>query len=195
MRLPRAALLALLVCACDNRFEARVGAALLPQAYGTVPLPAGATTVVVTRGDTPTLPAGPVQLAIDVDVPWSQISTLVRTAPRPALMVGQRDARRGFVLEDELDNAFTLKVTASGKGKFCMSPPGTDEAYCVESSDKKHISAAVVRGVLRRAVAEYGLHQAWVIPTADLSWADLVRTIDGVRTCCDRPLKVALPPG
>jgi hypothetical protein len=190
----RVVLVALLACGCDNRFEARVGGAILPQAMGTVDLPAGATTVVVTRGANPVLPSGPVQLAIDVDVPWSQVATLVRTAPRPALVVGDRDRLRGFVLEDELDNVRTLKVTANAKGKFCMSPPGADEAYCVESGDRRHISAAFVRDVLQQAVREYDLHQAWVIPTPDLAWADLVRTIDGVRTCCRQPVKVALPP-
>ena len=74
-------------------------------------------------------------------------------------------------------------------GKFCVSPPGTEQAYCLESGDRQHISALFVRGVMEKAVAQYGIAQARVTPDPDLAWADLVRAVDGTRTCC-RGMKV-----
>lgn len=175
---------------CDNRNEARVGPAILPQAMQTVALAPGATTVAVTAGVTPTLPTTPVQLAIDVNVPWSQVRPLL--AAGPALVVGDRDRLRGFVLEDVLDDGAAVTIIATARGKFCLSPPRTELAYCMESSDRRHISAAFVREVMRKAVDEYGITQARIDTEDELLWADLVRTIDGARTCCKVPVKVAL---
>lgn len=183
-------LAALVSAACNNPQEARVGPAILPQTVSAVALPAGATMVVVTPGATPQLPAGPVQLAIDVNVPWSQVRPLL--AANPALVVGEHAHLRGFQLEDVLDDGPAVKIVATAQGKFCLSPPGAELAYCMESSDRRHISAAFVREVMRKAVDEYGLTQARVDPEDEVLWADLVRTIDGARTCCKVPVKVAL---
>jgi hypothetical protein len=187
----RAVLLLVVLAACDNRNEARVGGAVLPQALSAIPLPGGATTVVVTPGAVSTVPAGAVQLAIDVNVPWSQVRPML--AAKPALVVGDRDKLRGFLLEDVLDgDADAVKIIATARGKFCLAPPGTDLAYCMESSDRRHISAAFVREVMRKAVDEYGITQARVDVEDGILWADVVRTIDGARTCCNVPVKVAL---
>ncbi|MEZ4402927.1 MAG: hypothetical protein R3B06_23095 [Kofleriaceae bacterium] len=177
---------------CDNRNQAKVGPAIMPQAMGTSPAPAGVPRVVVMPGQAPTLPPGPAALAIDVDVPWAEIATLARGPDAPALLVGDHDVLRRFTLEDELDDGPSLRVTATGKGKFCLSPPRTQAAYCVEGSDRRHISAAFVREAMAKALAEYGLTQVRVVPGDGLLWADLVRTIDGLRTCCKVPIKVAL---
>lgn len=184
------ALLAL--AACDNHHEARVGAAVLPQANATTAPPKGVPTVVITPGTTPPIPTGAVALAIDVDVPWSQVADVVRATPAPVLIVGRYDKPRAFQLEDALEPGPVLRVRASADGKFCVSPPGTDEAYCLQSSDQRHISAAFVREVLNKAVAEYAIEQATLAVEPGVLWADLVRTIDGTRTCCARPVKVAL---
>lgn len=179
--------------ACDNRNEARVGAAILPQAMQTTALPAGVTTVAVLPGVVPTLPTTAVALAFDVNVPWSQVQPML--AAKPTLVVGDRDQLRSFLLEDVLDDgADAVTIIATARGKFCLSPPGTDLAYCMESSDRRHISAAFVREVMRKAVDEYGITQARVDPETEVLWADLVRTIDGARTCCKVPVKVALLP-
>ncbi len=188
----RLALALLALAACDNHHETRVGAAVLPQCNQTTAAPRDVPTVVVTPGTTPPMPAGPVALAIDVDVPWSQISELVRATPAPVLLVGRYDKTRAFQLEDELAPGPALRVRASADGKFCVSPPGVDERYCLQSSDKRHISAAFVREILNKAVAEYAIEQATLVVEPGVLWADLVRTIDGTRTCCARPLKVAL---
>jgi hypothetical protein len=180
--------------ACDNRNEARVGGALLPQANHTIATMPGATTVVITPGVMPTLPAGPVQLAIDVNVPWSQVRTALTTVPRPPAVVGDFNRRRGFILEDFLDDNPAVIITATAGGKFCLRPPDADLAYCMESSDRRHISAAFVREVMRKAVTEYGITQARIDADDHILWADLVRTIDGARTCCKQPVKVMIIP-
>lgn len=185
-------LAAVVAAACDNHHEARVGAALLPQANQTSSRPAGTTTVVIMPGATPTLPPGPLALAIDVNVPWRQVAALARATPAPTLLVGRYRHLRAFTLEDTLDDAPSIKITATAKGKFCVGPPDTDLAYCLESGDRKHISAAFVREVVRKAVAEYDLHQGRVDIDDDILWADLVRALDGARTCCKQPFKVAL---
>ncbi len=186
------ALAIVVVAACDNHHEARVGPALLPQANLTAPLPPGATPVAVMPGAAPSLPAGPAALAIDVNVPWAQVAAQVRATPAPTLVVGRYRNLRAFTLEDELDAGPAIKITATAQGKFCVGPPGTDLAYCLESADRRHISAAFVREVIGKAVAEYDLHQGRVDIDDDILWADLVRTLDGARTCCKQPFKVAL---
>lgn len=190
MRCLAVAILALI--ACDNRHEARVGPALLPQANATVAAPAGTTTVVIMPGATPTVPAGPVALAIDVNVPWTQVEALVRATPTPTLLVGYYNRTRAFPFEDALAAGPSLRLTATAGGKFCVRAPGVELAYCLESADRRHISAAFVREVMRKAVAEYGLTQARLDIDPTILWADLVRTLDGTRTCCKVPVQVAL---
>ena len=183
-------LIVLALAACDNRNEARVGGAILPQVLQTTALPAGGTPIAVLPGVAPTITTTPAQLAFAVNVPWSQVQPLL--AARPILVVGDRDKLRRFTLEDVLDDAPAVTIVATARGKFCLSPPDTELAYCMESSDRRRISAAFVREVMRKAVDEYGITQAVVDPESEVEWADLVRTIDGARTCCKVPVKVAL---
>jgi hypothetical protein len=46
--------------------------------------------------------------------------------------------------------------------------------------------------VIGKAAVEYDIYQGRVDIDDDILWADLVRTLDGARTCCKRPFKVAL---
>lgn len=186
------ALAIVVAAACDNHHEARVGPALLPQANLTAPLPPGTTPVAVMPGATPTVPAGATALAIDVNVPWAQVAAQVRATPAPTLVVGRYRHLRAFTLEDELDAGPAVKITATAHGKFCVGPPDSDLAYCLESGDRRHISAAFVREVIGKAAIEYDIYQGRVDIDDDILWADLVRTLDGARTCCKRPFKVAL---
>lgn len=186
------ALATLALAACDNRNEARVGGAVLPQAFGTSPLPSGSRAVAVKPGAAPAAVAAGDAFAFDVNVPWSEARALIAAHPEAPLVVGDRSALRGFALQDPGAAGPAVKIVATARGKFCLSPPGTDLAYCMESSDRRHISAAFVREAMRKAVAEYGITQARVDPEEDVLWADLVRTIDGARTCCKVPVLVRL---
>jgi hypothetical protein len=188
--------LGLAASACDSHLDAEVGGALLPQALDVVPAGTGPTVVVLPGKPAPPLPAGPVKLAIDHAVPWSELGPLLAAADtagaQPTLLVGQRDRIRGFRLSDELKDEYTLRFRATSTGSFCLSPPGTREAYCVETGTRRHVSAVFVREAVQKAVAEYGIMQARVVPDADTRWGDIVRTIDGARTCCKAPFRVAV---
>lgn len=186
----RLALAVLAVAACDNRLEARVGKAILPQATGHEARPPGRP-VVVLPGEPPATPTAGAVLAIDVNVPWAQVRAAVTASPPPGLLVGDFARIRGFHLEDPLGPGPSIRLTAT-PGKFCVAPPGSDLAYCTEAGDHRHISAAFVREVVAKAVAEYDLHQVVVDAAPDLLWADLVRAVDGARTCCRQPVPVAL---
>jgi len=192
-----AALAAPALSGCDPHLEARVDGVLLPQALGVIDAPPGTTLVLAADRPVPALPAtGPVRLAIDHATPWSRVEPVLRAARSagldPVVLVGQRDRIHGFVVSDHLEPGYAMRLTADATGKFCLSPPGTREQYCQQSSDRRHISATFVRGVVKRAAAEYGLDQVRVDPTPDVAWGDLVRTIDGARTCCSSPIRVAV---
>lgn len=182
--------------ACDSHLDAEVGGALLPQALDVVPAGGGPTIVVLPGRPAPALAPGPVRLAIDHAVPWRELGPLLAAADKagaqPTLLVGQRDRIRGFRLSDDLRDEYTLRFRATSAGKFCLSPPGTREAYCVETGTRRHVSSVYVREAVQKAVAEYGIKQAWVVPDTDTRWGDIVRTIDGARTCCKEPFRVAV---
>ena len=181
---------------CDSHLEAKVGGATLAQALGVVPAPAAP--VVVLRRDHPpvSLPPGPVRVAIDLHTPWAQVHGVlddgVAAGAQPILLVGQRDRVRGFVLDDPPGREPAIRIDPTATGKFCLSPPGTAEKYCVESGDHLHISSMYVREAVRKAVTEYGLTRIRVRPTEDINWGDLVRTVDGARTCCKVPVQVTV---
>lgn len=197
MRTPALILLAATALAgCDSHLEARVGGAVLPQALGVVPA-AKAPVVVVKKGDPlPVLPKGPVRLAIDLRVPWSVVRDLVdggvASGSQPILLVGQRNRLRGFVLDDPAERGPAIRLDPDGAGKFCLSPPESVEKYCVEAGDRRHISSIYVREAMQKAVAAYQLTRVRVRPTDDTPWGDLVRTIDGARTCCKGPVQVTV---
>jgi len=185
------------LCGCESHLEAKVGGAVLPQASGVVPASAGPTLVIKPGQPAPALGPGPVRLAIDIAVPWRELTPLFAAADtagaQPSLLVGQRHRIHGFVLSDAPTDEPSLRLRATATGKFCLSPPGTREAYCVESGDRRHISAAYVREAVQKAVAAYGITAARVFPDDDARWADIVRTIDGARTCCGkRPFRVTV---
>ena len=73
-----------------------------------------------------------------------------------AHIIGQTDAKRAVAvalrnrwrrqqLSDELRDEYTLRFQPTSDGKFCLSPPGTREAYCVQTGTRRHVSAAFVR--------------------------------------------------
>ncbi|MBZ0238697.1 MAG: hypothetical protein K8M05_40680 [Deltaproteobacteria bacterium] len=181
---------------CDSHLDAEVGGALLPQALDVMPPGDGPTIVVLPGKPAPALPAGPVKLAVDHAVPWRELGPLLAAADQagaqPTLLVGQRDRIRGFRLSDELRDEYTLRFQPTSDGKFCLSPPATREAYCVQTGTRRHVSAAFVRAAVQKAVAAYGITQGRVVPDADTRWGDIVRSIDGARTCCKEPFRVAV---
>ena len=202
-RASRLALLAIAICGgdlgCQNKFVATVGGALLAECDGVVtPAPGPLFVVKATTEETQLpLPAGPViQLAVDRAVSWRRMSALLARVKaahaQPVLLVGVRDAVRAFVPNDVLTGGPSIELVATPDGKFCMRPPGATEAYCVKGTSG-HIQRDFVRETMRDAVKAYGLFEVAVHVDASMEWADVVRTIDGARTCCDKTkVKVAL---
>lgn len=188
---------AAVVAACGpNPYEARIEGVLLADADATAPAGDGPL-VKVTPGVEPELPAAgatkTARLAIARDVAWSRVQAVVNELRargiEPTILVGNRSDVRGFVLSEPLDGP-AIQLTSTPDGKFCVGPPTTNEAKCVQSSDRKHINRAFVRETIRDAVKAYGLTEVDVQVAPDLEWADVVRTIDGARTCCGSSARI-----
>ncbi len=176
----------------SNPYEATIEGVLLADADQVIPAPAAASAPLVkvtVAAPDPTPAAGPVRLAIERKVPWGRVHALLgryaAAGGEPALLVGKRDVVHAWVLSDEITGP-AIQVTSTPDGKFCVGPPTVELAKCVQSSDKLHINRAFVREILRDAVKEYELTEVEVHAVSGLEWADVVRTVDGVRTCCGK---------
>ena len=181
------------VGACKNKGHAEVDGILIPQADGTIDAPDGATMAV--NGDTidtAKVPDGSpvVRLAIAREVPWDRVAALVervKAAGRtPLLLAGDDHEVKGFRLEDDAARGVERAITviAYVDGQACVQPPGAIEAKCVKSPDGKYIDRAFLRELVREQVKVFDVKTVVVEVASGLPWADVVRTIDGARTCC-----------
>jgi hypothetical protein len=184
---------AVLLAGCANKGEAEVDGILIPQADGLVDPPEGATMAVSAKTvDTAPIPAGAgvVRLAIARDVPWDRVRMLidrVKSAGRtPFLLVGRAHKVKGFRLEDAEARGVDriIEITSYVDGKACVRPPGSIEAICVQSPDGRYIDRAFLREQVRNQVKTFDVKTIEVDLASGLPWADVVRTIDGARTCC-----------
>lgn len=174
-------------------YEVRVGGALLADADGVAPLaaPEAPLLELVAGGPDPAVPAGgAARLAIGRTVRWRRIEPVLRALAdagvRPELLVGFRDAVRAFALSDGPLDGPAIAVTATADGKFCVGPPSTNLAKCVQTSDRTNINRGFVREIVRDAVRAYQLQDVDVLLAPDLRWADVIHTVDGARTCCGK---------
>ena len=137
-----------------------------------------------------------IRLAIARDVLWSHVRGLrkeiLKQGKVPHLLVASGNRVGGMELYEELEGE-AIEVVVSVGGKLCVSPPNTPEAKCVQRADKKHVDRSFTRELVREAVKAYHLHDVNVKVPPDLEWADLVRAVDGARTCCfDDKVRVRL---
>jgi len=198
-----AVVLALAACSGKNPYEARIDEVLLADADKVV-VPAKGELVKLTQDDLepaiPDVPQGAtIRIAADRAVQWHRVQALLAAVTAkgavPVLLVGNRDDVHGFLLQDELKGP-AIKLTPTPDGKFCVGPPDNLEARCVENRDRGHVNRAFVREEIRGAYEEWGLTDVDVLLTPDVQWADVVRTIDGARTCCGKTeIRVALHEG
>jgi hypothetical protein len=179
--------------ACKSKGHAEIDGILIPQADGTIDAPDGATMAVnATTIDTAKVPDGSpvVRLAIAREVPWDRVAALVervKAAGRtPLLLAGDDHKVKGFRLEDEAARGVERAITviAYVDGQACVQPPGAIEAKCVKSPDGKYIDRAFLRELVREQVKVFDVKTVEVEVASGLPWADVVRTIDGARTCC-----------
>ena len=187
------ALLLLALAGCKSKGHAEVDGILIPQADGVIDAPDGPTMAVNAETiDTAKVPQGSpvVRLAIAREVPWDRVVALiarVKAAGRtPLPLAGDDHKVKGFRLEDDkargVDRAIT--VIAYVDGQACVQPPGSIEAKCVKSPDGKYIDRAFLRELVREQVKMFDVKTVEVEVASGLPWADVVRTIDGARTCC-----------
>jgi hypothetical protein len=177
----------LALAGCKGKGHARVDGVLVPQARSHVDVPDGPT-LHIPGDDLTTLPDAPViKIAAERKTPWADVKQLIErieAAGKQAVpLIGDRDDVHAFVLSDPVEGP-TIEVTATPDGKVCVSPPGNPEAKCAQTMSKKHVDRAHTRRLVREAVRGYKLFEADLEVQGEMEWADVVRAVDGTRTCC-----------
>lgn len=200
-------LLALGLAGCKGPGPKQVGEATLALAAGVEEIPAAAADapVVEVMPDRPaTVPDAPVvQLAIDRDATWGQVKATLHVIDQrgqsAVLLVAERRRVRSFPRFDqagEIDApelvARALEVTAYTDGKVCVRHPKVAEAKCVQTPARTYIDGAFTRELVREASKGYALTAAVADLPDALQWDDVVRVIDGVRTCCGTERQVSV---
>lgn len=211
-----ALVLAGMLAACGkNPYIAEVGGAVLPEADQVFAVPAELPLLVVqttTDEKKLALPSGQVRLAIDRGVSWVRVKPLLdrlKTAgTAPVFLTGYRDEARAFVLSDQLSGKPPITIDVNRGGDFCVSPPAdyrdipvgigapgkadNIESICIET-DSIAISRAFVREAMREARKQYQTNEVMIRMDDQAAWLDMVRAVDGVRTCCgEQAMKAAV---
>ena len=196
-----AALAAVAAAGCRNKPNASYEGVPLAQARGVREAPEGPTIVVRPDATQPEIPrdatGGILRLAIDRHVHWKDVDALLKkvdaAGAQAVPLVGHRWHLRAFSLSDDLESQRSIALTATLEGKSCASPPGVPEAKCVQTIEKNHIDVAYTRELVREAVNEYQIFDVNLQVDPEMQWQDVVRAIDGARTCCyDTPVRVKL---
>lgn len=173
--------------------DVEVNGVSVAQASG-VYVPEEAPTVTMTRkqrADEIELPEGPaVRLAIGRDVSYGQAKQLIdRTeaaGKKAILLVGDRNTLAAIKLNDEItDPRKAIRLVATPDGKACVGPPDNKQTRCAEQVYSDHVSKASVREFIREAIKVYGMTEVRVFARPSVEWADVIRAVDGARTCCD----------
>jgi hypothetical protein len=199
MRLAVAVLVILGVIGCGQPERGNVNGILLPQATGVIEVPEGPTIELAKPGAAAKLGALPVgdtiKIAAHIDVPWTEVRDVIKAihaaGKRAVPLVGVRNRVRAFVISDELLGE-SIALTAQPNGKACVSPPGVPEAKCVQTMSKKNIDRGFVRGLMSEAVNRYRIYDVDVEAQGAIRWIDVVRAVDGARTCCRTTIRVKL---
>ncbi|WP_428263096.1 hypothetical protein [Haliangium sp.] len=194
---------ALGLAACQGPGPKKVGEATLALASQGDDLPAAAEqapVVEILRGAPVSIPDAPVvKLAIDRQAHWGQVKASLEImearGQTPVLLVADRQRVRALRLSDDFDER-GIEVTAYATGKLCVRHPKVVEGKCSQSPDPTYIDGAGVRELVREAVRGYEMNDIEIDLPADLEWDDVVRVVDGARTCCgeDVPIRAAVRP-
>jgi hypothetical protein len=195
----RSALLAALgisltALACEPPPLGKVGDTMLAQAADTRELSEGpAATIELSKLDLKALPAeSEVRLAIGKRVLWREVrdtvTALEKAGKKVVLLSAQRRRIGAFALYDEVGPR-PIDVVTRTDGTACVRLPGVKEAKCVQRADAMHIDRAHLRQLTREAVRKSKIKEAVVYVPPDMQWADVVRSVDAVRTCCKESLR------
>jgi len=195
MKLVLAAITAVTAAACQGKstLMAEVDGVVLPEADQTIAALDGPSVTIIPQGneDLYKLPTGPVvRIAADRGVSWRRVKQvkdrLEKQGSTPVLLagVGITTEVRAFSPYQELRPGRHLVLDASRDGSFFAGEGDRDKGTRVQSFDHLHISKSSIREVLGPLVQKSGLHDVEVRVDAHLNWADMVRAVDGSRTCC-----------
>lgn len=174
--------------------DVTVGRARLAQADGVAPAPPGPTIEVGPDGPAPAAPVGggPVRIAADRDAIWAEIvraaQAVTAAGGEPVLLVATR-ARKIAAMPaaapapETTEGVILLEVRADGTA--CVRPPGSIESWCIKRRlQDGRVERALVREHVRAAVKNGGGTHVHVRAVLSLRWGDVVRAVDGARTCC-----------
>jgi hypothetical protein len=146
-----------------------------------------------------TLPKGPiVRIAADRSVSWRRVKAVAarieQQGSKPVFLcgIGVTDEVAAFVPTEALHPGEHLVFDAGHEGDFFVAR-GNDKGTEVKAFDHEHIAKSFIRETLGPLVAESGIHDVEVRADPHMEWADLVRAVDGSRTCCEgTPMRASL---
>ncbi len=182
----------LAACSTHQRM-AQVDGVTLPECDQTVPADPGPTIAfwADAHEEQYPLPTGPVvRIAADRGVSWRRVKLmedrLRAQGSRPVLLcgVGATDRVAAFEPTQALEPGKHLSFFADLHGHFFIGEPDGDKGTEVKAFDNEHIAKSFVRETMSPMVAKYGVHDVEVHVDPHMQWADMVRAIDGSRTCC-----------
>jgi hypothetical protein len=191
----RVLVLAVVLAGCGkNPLMAEVDGVTLPECDDVVPAAPGPIVAVSddTHEEDLKLPADKVvRIAAERSVSWRRVKQLAARVAKqgssPVLLVGRGISSDVGAFEpvEALHGGKHLTLNATRDGKFCLGHPDSDQLYCVQGHDRTHIARTFVRETLSAAVKQYGLHDVEVTVDPGMNWADMIRAVDGARTCCE----------
>lgn len=126
-------------------------------------------------------------LAIDKDVLYKDVRAIQKKYNEKQirfLVTDWHRTIREFSMSSKVSKSTDIiSVYAQKDFKVCVSLPRVRESKCVKSYTPT-IDRAFVRELFREAVNVSGLTVAKLSVSDDLSWINVVRLVDGIRTCC-----------
>jgi len=189
----RALLFCTALAACTtHKHMAQIDGVTLPECDESVAAPDGPTFAFWAEAheEQYPLPKGAVvRIAADRGVSWRRVEVVAKRleqqGSKPVLLcgVGSTDQIGAFEPFAELHPGDHLTLDAS-RGQFFVGHPG-GKGTQVKSFDEQHIAKSFIREAMSPIVAQYKIHDVEVRVDPHMNWADVVRAVDGARTCCD----------
>jgi hypothetical protein len=177
----------------QNHLMAQIDGVVLPECDESIPAEPGPMVTILpdAHEDLYKLPTGPVvRIAADRGVSWRRVrdvaDRLRKQGSRPVLLVGRgiTSEIRAFEPIEALQPSTHLVLDASRDGSFFVGPADTQKGTRVQAFDHQHIAKSFIRETLGPIVKERGLHDVEVRIDPHADWSDMVRAVDGARTCC-----------
>jgi len=178
------------LAACGGGRKAKVGKALLAYADGVEQAPEGWPVVEVMPGNAAPFPdaATHVLVAADRDVSFAEVWPLIEGARARGVelrfYVGDRRDRVKVMEMNPPPQGESIRIVVTEDGKACVNLPGVEEAKCVMTKQHR-VDRAYTRELVREAFRASNLRQVRVQADTGLRWNDVVRAVDGARTCCE----------